>query len=131
MPKDTRGHDSDEEDFGALTGGGDSGLGNLPPLSDFDSGDDTSDSNLPPLGKLDSDSEAKFATPGDIPSPGSIKMDTPRPTSTPPTTYPNGPPNSTVGWTGRDTHFLDIKLNCNKRVAEAVGPARTVDRAAR
>ena len=40
------------EDFGALTGDSsdsESGLGNLPPLSDFDSVNQASDGNLPPL----------------------------------------------------------------------------------
>jgi hypothetical protein len=81
MAEDTpREDENQDDDFGALTGG-DSGLGNLPPLSDFDSGDDSG--NLPPLGKLDSDSDAAISTPGDIPSAGQLKMDTP--SSTPPT----------------------------------------------
>lgn len=60
-----------EDDFGALPQDT-SGLGNLPPLSDFDSGEETSETGqLPPLGGLDSDSDVKFSTPGDL------KMSTP------------------------------------------------------
>lgn len=61
MAEDTgnEGANEDEEgegdDFGALTGSGDSGLGNLPPLSDFDSADSSPSGNLPALGDLDSD----------------------------------------------------------------------------
>lgn len=52
----------------------DSGLGNLPPLSDFESGSGlTSDSGLPPLGKF-SDQE------GGLPPISEINVETPRPT---------------------------------------------------
>ncbi len=60
----------------------DSGLGNLPPLSDFDSqGGLGSDGGLPPLGSFDSES---VGTPsdsdGDLPAISDIDVDTPNPT---------------------------------------------------
>lgn len=67
----------------------DSGLGNLPPLSDFDSSDEEGSSNLPPLGSIDSDADIQAGqpTPADVSpmrtptsgSPGDIQMNTPRP----------------------------------------------------
>ncbi|MFO7976967.1 MAG: hypothetical protein R6V12_20335 [Candidatus Hydrogenedentota bacterium] len=56
-PKNGEGVPEEEEGAG---GGGfesDSGLGNLPPLSDFESSADTSDTNLPPLDDSESDKE--------------------------------------------------------------------------
>ena len=65
---------------------GDSGLGNLPPLSDFDSrsGLSSSDAGLPPLSMPDSDSDQ-----GGLPPISDIDVETPQPTggavhSTPP-----------------------------------------------
>jgi hypothetical protein len=54
------------------------GLGNLPPLSDFDSGGFQSDSALPPLGSLDSDSGKISA--GGLPPITDITVETPKPT---------------------------------------------------
>ncbi len=57
---------------------GDSGLGNLPPLSDFDSGGMDSDGGLPPLGNFDSG-----GTPSDsagLPPISDIQVETPQPT---------------------------------------------------
>ncbi len=70
MAGDKKNHDEGatpiEDDFGSLPQDG-GGLGNLPPLSDFDSGDDSGGTgNLPPLGSLDSDSDVKFSSPGDM-----------------------------------------------------------------
>ena len=56
----------------------DSGLGNLPPLSDFDSSGFQSDSNLPPLGSLDSDSGKGSA--GGLPPISDLSVETPKPT---------------------------------------------------
>ena len=67
----------EEEDFGALTGGGDSGdsgIGNLPPLSDFDSADAESDGGLPPIDDVDSDSGGGISG---LPPIVDIKVDTP------------------------------------------------------
>lgn len=57
---------SGQGDFGALTGGEDDALGNLPPLSAFESGSGAgfdSDVSLPPLGNLDSDRGAPSGLP--------------------------------------------------------------------
>ena len=66
------------------------GLGNLPPLSDFDSGDAgrADAGNLPPLGRLESD--AGFRTPGELPPARDVKMDTPRPRQAPGTPHDPG-----------------------------------------
>ncbi len=70
-----------EDDFGALTGDSDSGgLGNLPPLSDFESSTPAggeSDSGLPPLSGFDSD---PAPSPGGLPPVDSIPVETPKPT---------------------------------------------------
>ncbi|MFP6616009.1 MAG: hypothetical protein VCB26_06360, partial [Candidatus Hydrogenedentota bacterium] len=64
-----------DDDFGALTGGDDddSGFGNLPPLSDFDSAEGESDGGLPPM---DSD-PGDNANVGGLPPIVDIKVDTP------------------------------------------------------
>ena len=48
---------------------GDSGLGNLPPLSDFDSGGMDSDGGLPPLGNFDSGGTPSDSAGSPTPSP--------------------------------------------------------------
>lgn len=64
----------------------DSGLGNLPPLSDFDSqsGLGTSDSGLPPLGSFDSDTaiagDERISSDGGLPPISDIDVVTPQPT---------------------------------------------------
>jgi hypothetical protein len=68
---------ADEKNGGAegIPEGNDSGLGNLPPLSDFDStAEETSDSGLPPLGDFDSGS------PGGLPPIEDIPVADPQPT---------------------------------------------------
>jgi len=69
-------NNEEEEDFGALTGGSDSGMGNLPPLSDFDSADGESDGggDLPPMDGGDTPSESGL---GGLPPIVDIKVDTP------------------------------------------------------
>ena len=70
------------EDFGALTGEGsasDSGLGNLPPLSDFDSVDQASDANLPPLDDLSSGLGSDTSSSGGLPPLSEMKLATPGP----------------------------------------------------
>ena len=70
--------DKNKADFGALTGGKkEGGLGNLPPLSDFDSQQGIS-SNLPPLGSVKSESGGK-APIGGLPPLSDISVDTPVP----------------------------------------------------
>ncbi|MCF6287082.1 MAG: hypothetical protein L3K26_18130 [Candidatus Hydrogenedentes bacterium] len=67
-----------EENQDNLDTPGDSGLGNLPPLSDFDSGGMDSDGGLPPLGGFDSG-----GTPVDsagLPPISDIQVETPQPT---------------------------------------------------
>ena len=55
---------------------GGSGLGNLPPLSDFDSqGDMDSDSGLPPLGNFESDESLNTPTEGALPPISEITSD--------------------------------------------------------
>lgn len=56
------------------------GLGNLPPLSDFDSSGTTSDSDLPPIGAFDSDSGKEKGFGGGLPPIDKIPVETPRPT---------------------------------------------------
>ena len=57
--------------------GSDSGLGNLPPLSDFDSSSGlSSDSGLPPLSSFDAGTPSE----GGLPPLGDISIETPRPT---------------------------------------------------
>jgi hypothetical protein len=69
----------ESEDFGALTGGGsDSGMGNLPPLSDFDSSKTDSDSeDLPPLDTPDSGMDDDEGGISGLPPIVDIKVDTP------------------------------------------------------
>lgn len=64
-----------DDDFGALTGDDDDegGFGNLPPLSDFDSGEDDSEGGLPPMDSDPGDEE----TIGGLPPIVDIKVDTP------------------------------------------------------
>lgn len=77
----TRG--SEDSDFGALTGG-DSGLGNLPPLSDFESSAGGSsggfDSGLPPLSAIDPSSDKDRISIGGLPPISDIPVETPLPT---------------------------------------------------
>ncbi|NUM53330.1 MAG: hypothetical protein HUU46_06780 [Candidatus Hydrogenedentes bacterium] len=75
----TRG--SEDSDFGALTGG-DSGLGNLPPLSDFESsaGGGGFDSGLPPLSAIDPSSDKDRISIGGLPPISDIPVETPIPT---------------------------------------------------
>jgi len=94
---------SEQGDFGALTGGQDDSLGNLPPLSAFESGSGgglDSDMSLPPLGSLDSDSGSlgglppieELAVEEPVPTGGAIKAAPPgfEPKSTPPRTSSAG-----------------------------------------
>ena len=77
----------DEEDFGALTGGGDSsaegsdtsGMGSLPPLSDFDSseGESSEESDLPPLDTPQSDDADDEGPISGLPPIVDIRVDTP------------------------------------------------------
>lgn len=69
-------NNEEEEDFGALTGDTDSGMGNLPPLSDFDSADGESDGggDLPPMDGGDTPSDSGL---GGLPPIVDIKVDTP------------------------------------------------------
>lgn len=65
--------EGEEEELGS------SGLGNLPPLSDFDSQDDmTSDGGLPPLGNFDSDKDEDEDS-GGLPPISDIEVETPEP----------------------------------------------------
>ncbi|MCC6142175.1 MAG: hypothetical protein IT368_00055, partial [Candidatus Hydrogenedentes bacterium] len=57
---------------------GDSGLGNLPPLSDFDSGGLDSDGGLPPLGNFDSGGSPSDSA--GLPPISDIQVETPQPT---------------------------------------------------
>lgn len=56
----------------------DSGLGNLPPLSDFDSGGMDSDGGLPPLGNFDSGGSPSDSA--GLPPISDIQVETPQPT---------------------------------------------------
>ncbi|MCH8204467.1 MAG: hypothetical protein IID09_04840 [Candidatus Hydrogenedentes bacterium] len=77
----------DEEDFGALTGGGDSSaedsdasdMGSLPPLSDFDSteGESGEDSDLPPLETPESSEGDDEGPISGLPPIVDIRVDTP------------------------------------------------------
>ncbi|MDZ4860662.1 MAG: hypothetical protein SGI88_16925 [Candidatus Hydrogenedentes bacterium] len=71
----------EDSDFGALTGG-DSGLGNLPPLSDFESssGGGGFDSGLPPLSAIDPSSDKDRISIGGLPPISDIPVETPIPT---------------------------------------------------
>ncbi len=76
------GGDDGGEDFGALSSD-ESSLGNLPPLSDFESSDGGNfDSNLPPLSGIDSDSDkADAGSLGGLPPISDIPVETPVPES--------------------------------------------------
>jgi len=80
------GPDAGGDDFGALSSD-ESSLGNLPPLSDFESSDGGNfDSNLPPLSGIDSDSdkgakEASSGSLGGLPPISDIPVETPVPDS--------------------------------------------------
>ncbi len=76
------GPDAEGEDFGALSNE-ESSLGNLPPLSDFESSDGGNfDSNLPPLSGIDSDSDKGGADSiGGLPPISDIPVETPLPDS--------------------------------------------------
>ncbi len=72
--------EEEDEDFGALTGGsGDSGLGNLPPLSDFDSADAESSPGLPPLDSQASEGDSGGELVPDLSTPmsGNQPIETP------------------------------------------------------
>lgn len=84
--KPKNGEGAPEEEEGA--GGGfesDSGLGNLPPLSDFESTADTSDTNLPPLDDAGSEKESEedqqedTGAPSGLPPISDIPVETPVP----------------------------------------------------
>ena len=79
MPDDKEGQFPTEDEFGDL-GDSDSGLGNLPPLSDFDSsegseGEDKGGGDLPPLGGKSSDKGGL----GSLPPISDIPLETPQP----------------------------------------------------
>ena len=80
------GPDAEGDDFGALSSD-ESSLGNLPPLSDFESSDGGNfDSNLPPLSGIDSDSDKGAAdsgggSMGGLPPISDIPVETPLPES--------------------------------------------------
>ena len=90
--KPKNGNDVPEEEEGAGKGGfeSDSGLGNLPPLSDFESTADTSDTNLPPLDDAESSGEQQedSGAPSGLPPISDIPVETPVPSSK----EPSGPP---------------------------------------
>lgn len=75
-----------DKDNSSKTPEDDSGLGNLPPLSDFDSsgGSDSGDEDsLPPLGSFESDSGSgglKRSSLGGLPPIGDVSVETPNPT---------------------------------------------------
>ena len=83
--------DTPEEENKAKDISSDSGLGNLPPLSDFDSqGGLGSDGGLPPLGSFDTQDDSELGTPADtsgtpsaggLPPISDIDVDTPTPAS--------------------------------------------------
>ena len=68
----------DEHPDDRLDTPGDSGLGNLPPLSDFDSGGMDSDGGLPPLGNFDSGGSPSDSA--GLPPISDIQVETPQPT---------------------------------------------------
>lgn len=71
--------ESKEDDFGALTGG-DGDLGNLPPLSDFESSSGAAEEgSLPPLGNLDFESSDGDSL-GGLPPIEDLSVETPIPT---------------------------------------------------
>lgn len=77
-----------DEDFGALTDGGgvsgDSSLGNLPPLSDFDSVSGTSESDLPSMDDLTSSPGPESPAAG-LPPISDMQLETPSDAASPPT----------------------------------------------
>jgi uncharacterized membrane-anchored protein YhcB (DUF1043 family) len=75
MPDDKQGQFPTEDEFGDL-GGSDSGLGNLPPLSDFDSseGEEKAGKGLPPMGGKSSSGGL-----GSLPPISDIPLETPEP----------------------------------------------------
>lgn len=77
--KQDQDNDEEEDDSGALTGSEDkadeSGIGNLPPLSDFDSAEGDSDGGLPPMESASKD-DAGSGISG-LPPIVDIKVDTP------------------------------------------------------
>ncbi|MCP4641874.1 MAG: hypothetical protein GY851_15630 [bacterium] len=79
--KPLNGETPEEEDGGFASEEG--GLGNLPPLSDFESSAGGMDSNLPPLGSMDSDGGEGLPAPGSdggLPPVSDIPIETPVPT---------------------------------------------------
>lgn len=110
----------EQDDFGALTGD-DSGLGNLPPLTDFDSADAESSPGLPPMDSGDSSDSGEDAgglppmdnvsggDSGGLPPIDDIRVDTPAERSSDLTTPEGGakpvqtPDFDTPGAKGLDT----------------------------
>jgi len=78
-PKNGKGVPQEEEGAGKGRFESDSGLGNLPPLSDFESTADTSDTNLPPLDGTDSGGDLDKGTPSGLPPISDIPVETPVP----------------------------------------------------
>ncbi len=79
-PKNGNGVPEEEEGAGGGAFESDSGLGNLPPLSDFESTADTSDTNLPPLDETDSAGEQlDTGVPSGLPPISDIPVETPVP----------------------------------------------------
>lgn len=76
--------DEDADGFGTADSdydSGGSGLGNLPPLSDFESSSGGGfDSGLPPLSSIDSDSDQGGRSAGGLPPISDIPIETPQPT---------------------------------------------------
>lgn len=73
-----KGKDESDESEEKKRGPGEGELGNLPPLSDFDSGGFQSDAGLPPLGAAREDSGKKSV--GGLPPIADLPVETPRPT---------------------------------------------------
>ncbi len=114
--------DSGDSDFGALSGeGGESDLGNLPPLSDFESSAGGGfDSGLPPLSSIDSDSDKGEERVSGLPPISDIPVETPQPTGgavkPPPAEYGSTPvfgtPSSDSGLdTPSGTGFQDLSAD--------------------
>lgn len=108
-------------DSGDVESGGESGLGNLPPLSDFESSAGGGfDSGLPPLSSIDSDSDRGGKSMGGLPPISDIPVETPTPTGgaikPPPAEYGSTPvfgtPSSDSGLdTPSGTGFQDLSAD--------------------
>lgn len=119
------GERDDEDGFGTADSGdtdyGGSGLGNLPPLSDFESSAGGGfDSGLPPLSSIDSDSDRGGRGSGGLPPISDIPVETPQPTGgaikPPPAEYGSTPvfgtPSSDSGLdTPSGTGFQDLSAD--------------------